>query len=123
MLVQAAATRWSVPVAQIRTENGNAIDTATNARLAYGALAAGARLFPDSRVERIDVIERDGSASTVARGARHTTAPLKRVHITLLDRLTRNPRGALVAEAPVVVLPAGAVGTPVILQHVKIERV
>jgi len=81
------------------------------------ALAAGARLFPDSRVERIEVIERDGGASTVARGARHTTAPLKRVHITLLDRLTRNPRGALVAEAPVVVLAAGAVGTPVILQR------
>jgi len=70
-----------------------------------------------SGIGGFEVIERDGGASTVARGARHTTAPLKRVHITLLDRLTRNPRGALVAEAPVVVLAAGAVGTPVILQR------
>ena len=36
---------------------------------------------------------------------------------TRLDRLTRSPRGTLVAEAPVVVLAAGAVGTPVILQR------
>jgi len=81
------------------------------------ALAAGAQLVPDARVERIEVVERDGSAGTVARGARRTTAPLKRVHITLLDRLTRTPRGTLVAEAPVVILAAGAVGTPVILQR------
>ena len=81
------------------------------------ALAAGARLLPDARVDRIEVIERDGSGTAVARGARRTTAPLKRVHITLLDRLTRTPRGTLVAEAPVVMLAAGAVGTPVILQR------
>jgi len=81
------------------------------------ALAAGARLFPDARVERIEVIERDGSAGAVARGARRTTAPLKRVHVTLLDRLTRSPRGTLIAEAPVVILAAGAIGTPVILQR------
>jgi choline dehydrogenase-like flavoprotein len=81
------------------------------------ALAAGARLFPDARVERIDVIERDGGASTVARGLRRSPAPLKRVHVTLLDRLTRLPRGTLVAEAPVVMLAAGAVGTPAILQR------
>ena len=81
------------------------------------ALAAGARLLPDARVSRIDVLERDGGGSAVARSARRTTAPLKRVHITLLDRLTRAPRGTLVAEAPVVVLAAGAVGTPSILQR------
>jgi len=81
------------------------------------ALAAGARLFPDARVERIEVIERDGGASTATRGARSTTAPLKRVHITVLDRLTRIPKHTLVAEAPVVILAAGAVGTPVILQR------
>jgi choline dehydrogenase-like flavoprotein len=81
------------------------------------ALTAGARLVPDARVERIAVIERDGGASAIARGARRTTAPLKRVHVTLLDRLTRTRRGTLVAEAPIVVLAAGAVGTPVILQR------
>ena len=81
------------------------------------ALAAGTRLFPDARVVRIEVIERDGSGSSVTRGARRATAPLKRVHVTLLDRLTRSPRGTLVAEAPVVMLAAGAVGTPVILQR------
>jgi len=81
------------------------------------ALASGARLFPDARVERIEVIERDGSASNIARGARRVTAPLKRVHVTVLDRLTRAPRGTLVAEAPVVMLAAGAVATPVILQR------
>jgi len=81
------------------------------------ALAAGARLVPDARVDRIDVIERDGNASAPTRGARHTAAPLKRVHLTVLDRLTRKPKGTMVAEAPVVVLAAGAVGTPTILQR------
>ena len=81
------------------------------------ALASGARLVPDARVERIELIERDGSASDAVRGVRRTTAPRKRVHVTLLDRLTRAPRGTLVAEAPVVILAAGAVGTPVILQR------
>jgi len=81
------------------------------------AIARGARLLADVRVERIDVVERDGASSTAARGARRTAAPLKRVHATVVDRLTRKPVGSLVAEAPVVVLAAGAVGTPVILQR------
>ena len=81
------------------------------------ALAAGARLVPDARVDRIEVIERDANASAPMRGARHTAAPLKRVHVTLLDRLTRKAKGTMVAEAPVVVLAAGAVGTPTILQR------
>jgi choline dehydrogenase-like flavoprotein len=81
------------------------------------AIAAGARLMPDVRVDRIEIVERDGTASTVARSGRRTTAPLKRVHGTVVDRLTRKPSGTMVAEAPVVVLAAGAVGTPVILQR------
>jgi choline dehydrogenase-like flavoprotein len=81
------------------------------------ARAAGARLVPDARVDRIEVIERDAHTSAPTRGARHTAAPLKRVHVTLLDRLTRKPQGAMVAEAPVVVLAAGAVGTPTILHR------
>lgn len=42
MLKQTAAERWGVPVAQVRTENSNVVNTATNARLSYGALAADA---------------------------------------------------------------------------------
>ena len=81
------------------------------------ALAAGARLVPDARVEHIKVIERDGNAGVGSRSARRTTAPLKRVHVTLLDRLTRTPRGTMIAEAPVVVLSAGAISTPVMLER------
>lgn len=81
------------------------------------ALAGGARLVPDTRVERIEVVERDQAAHSASRGTRHTTAPLKRVHATVLDRLTRKPVRTVVAEAPVVVLAAGAIGTPVILQR------
>ena len=46
MLMQAAATRWGVPVSQVRTENSNVINTATNAKLTYGALAADAAKLP-----------------------------------------------------------------------------
>ncbi|MEP6963498.1 MAG: molybdopterin cofactor-binding domain-containing protein, partial [Acidobacteriota bacterium] len=42
MLMQAAATRWNVPVTQVRTENSNVVNTVSNARLTYGALAADA---------------------------------------------------------------------------------
>lgn len=69
------------------------------------ALAAGARLYSDTRVDRLEVAERGG------RRAR------KRVRCTVLDRETRAPRHRLVVTAPTVVLAAGAVGTPVILQR------
>jgi choline dehydrogenase-like flavoprotein len=69
------------------------------------ALAAGARLFTDVRVERVELAERGGGA------------PLKRVHADVLDRETGAPRGRLTVEAPVVVLAAGAVGTPALLQR------
>jgi len=42
MLMLAAATRWNVPVEQLRTENSTVINPANNARLTYGALAADA---------------------------------------------------------------------------------
>jgi choline dehydrogenase-like flavoprotein len=72
----------------------------------YGARrAAGARLFTDVRVERVELAERGGGA------------PLKRVHATVLDRESGEPRGQLTVEAPVVVLAAGAVGTPALLQR------
>ena len=81
------------------------------------AFAAGARLMPDARVDRIEVIERDTAASAATAGSRRSTAPLKRVHVTVLDRLTRQPVRRVVAEAPTVVLAAGAIGTPVLLQR------
>ncbi|MFW6202534.1 MAG: FAD-dependent oxidoreductase, partial [Gemmatimonadota bacterium] len=69
------------------------------------AVAAGARLFTDVRADAVQRIERGGPA------------PLKRVRCTVLDRATGRARGALVVEAPIVVLAAGAVGTPAILQR------
>jgi len=46
MLVDAAAQKWGVPAAQIRTENGFVINTANNARLNYGSVAAAAANLP-----------------------------------------------------------------------------
>ncbi len=46
MLLQAAAAQWNVPVTQLRTENSNVINIATNAKLTYGALAAAAAKVP-----------------------------------------------------------------------------
>jgi choline dehydrogenase-like flavoprotein len=68
-------------------------------------LARGGRLFTDVRVERVEVAEQGGAA------------PLKRVHASVLDRETGIPRGRLTVEAPIVVLAAGAVGTPALLQR------
>ncbi|HEX6047728.1 MAG TPA: GMC family oxidoreductase, partial [Gemmatimonadaceae bacterium] len=81
------------------------------------ATAAGARLLPDARVEHVEIIERDGSATSVARASRRTMPPLKRIHVTRVDRHTRRPHSSVVVEAPVVVLAAGAISTPVILQR------
>lgn len=69
------------------------------------ALARGARLFADVRAERIEVVETGGRA------------PLKRVHATVLEREGGAARGRLTVEAPVVVLAAGAVGTPALLER------
>jgi choline dehydrogenase-like flavoprotein len=68
------------------------------------ALTAGARLFADVRAERIVV---HGSGPL----------PLKRVTAAILDRATNSQRGVLHVEAPIVILAAGAVGTPVLLQR------
>jgi len=42
MLVQAAAARWNVPAAGLRTENSTVVNPANNQRLTYGALAVDA---------------------------------------------------------------------------------
>ncbi len=46
MLVQAAAARWGVDAAACRADRGAVINTATNARLSYGALAEDAAKLP-----------------------------------------------------------------------------
>jgi isoquinoline 1-oxidoreductase subunit beta len=46
MLLDAAAQKWSVAKSQLRTENGQVINTATNARLSYGSLADAAGKLP-----------------------------------------------------------------------------
>ena len=69
------------------------------------ALRAGARLFSDARVDRIETLERGGRA------------PLKVVHADIIDRESHETRARLSVRAPIVVLAAGAVGTPVILQR------
>ncbi|MEP7352708.1 MAG: xanthine dehydrogenase family protein molybdopterin-binding subunit [Acidobacteriota bacterium] len=46
MLVQTAATRWGVAASACKTENGSVVNTATNARLTYGDLAADAAKLP-----------------------------------------------------------------------------
>jgi choline dehydrogenase-like flavoprotein len=72
------------------------------------AFAAGARLFANAAVDRIDVIERShGGAGS---------PPRKRVTATVRDPLTGTARGSLTIEAPIVVLAAGGVGTPVLLE-------
>lgn len=79
------------------------------------ALAAGARLVSDARVERVEIVERR------ARGAgRAATPPKKRVHGMLLDGDHGRPYRAITVAAPIVVLAAGAVGTPVILQRSRL---
>jgi len=67
------------------------------------ALAAGARLYADAHVERVEIAERGGRA------------PLKRVRCTISG--ADGAQRSLTVEAPVVVLAAGAVGTPSILER------
>jgi isoquinoline 1-oxidoreductase beta subunit len=46
MLLDAAAQKWGVAKSQLRTENGQVINTANNARLSYGSLADAAGKLP-----------------------------------------------------------------------------
>jgi choline dehydrogenase-like flavoprotein len=62
------------------------------------ALRAGAELYADCRAETIELRTR-----------------MKRVHGTVLDRETRAGRVPFTVDAPVVVVAAGAIHTPVIL--------
>jgi choline dehydrogenase-like flavoprotein len=79
--------------------------TGTLATYLPRALRAGARIYTDIRAERIEVVERGG------------VFPQKRVHATVVDRATGRARGKFTIVARCVVLAAGAVGTPAILQR------
>ncbi|HEX4742071.1 MAG TPA: molybdopterin cofactor-binding domain-containing protein, partial [Caulobacteraceae bacterium] len=46
LLVQAAAERWGLPAASLKTERGEVIDPASGRRLGYGELAAAAAKLP-----------------------------------------------------------------------------
>jgi choline dehydrogenase-like flavoprotein len=72
------------------------------------AFSARARLYSGASVERVEVVERN---------VRGPVPPRKRVHATVRDPVTGAPKARLTIDAPVVVLAAGAVGTPVILQR------
>lgn len=77
------------------------------------ALAAGARLVAEAHVDRIEV-----PAVNEPTGERRlANLPPRRVHVTLRDPVTRQARGRVTVAARVVVLAAGAVGTPVLLQR------
>ena len=73
------------------------------------AFAAGARLFANAGVDRIEIVERDhrpGSGSP----------PRKRVTAIVRDPRSGVPRGTLTLNAPVVLLAAGGIGTPTLLE-------
>lgn len=119
ILEGAAALGWRARSAMINAKEcvragtcslGCRFGAKQDARLTWlpRALAAGARLFTGASVDRVDVIERSVTAAS---------APRKRVRATIRDPRSGDVRGHLTVEAPVVVLAAGAVGTPVILQR------
>jgi choline dehydrogenase-like flavoprotein len=72
------------------------------------ALAAGATLYADAHVNRIEVRERDTGSGT---------PPLKRVHATVRDAHSGQPARTLTIDAPIVVVAGGAIGTPALLQR------
>ena len=69
------------------------------------ALAAGATVYADAAADRV-VVGGPGGARGV-----------KRVTATVRDRDTGAPRATITVDAPLVVVAAGAVGTPALLQR------
>ena len=76
------------------------------------ALSAGATLYADAQVSRIEVRERDAGTA-----AGNSTPPLKRVHAIIEGRQAGRPPRALTIDAPIVVVAAGAIETPALLQR------
>ncbi len=72
------------------------------------ALAAGATLFANAQVTRVEVRERDGGSGT---------PPFKRVHAIVRDPADPASAQTLTIDAPLVVVAGGAIGTPALLQR------
>jgi choline dehydrogenase-like flavoprotein len=72
------------------------------------ALAHGATLYANARAERIEVLAGTGSAAAL---------PMKRVTATIRAPHATAPARTLTLEAPVVIVAAGAVETPLLLQR------
>ncbi len=72
------------------------------------AFTRGARLLANTRAERIRVIERDAGQGN---------APRKVIEAVTVDPHTGEVVGSVIAEAPVVVVAAGAIDTPALLQR------
>jgi choline dehydrogenase-like flavoprotein len=72
------------------------------------ALAAGATLYADTQVQRVEVRERDRGDGT---------PPMKRVHALVEGRKAGRPPRTLTIDAPIVAVAGGAVETPALLQR------
>ncbi|WP_411279329.1 GMC family oxidoreductase N-terminal domain-containing protein [Gemmatimonas sp.] len=119
LLDGARSLGWKVSTAQINAVNcvrcgfcgvGCRHDAKQSTLVTYvpRALVAGATLYADTHVDRLEVRERDTGAGT---------PPLKRVHATVRDPYSGRPARALTIDAPIVVVAGGAIGTPALLQR------
>lgn len=114
LLDGARALGWSVNAARINARDcirtgfcgsGCRYGAKQSALMTYlpSAVAAGARIMTSARATKIEIAERGGDF------------PLKRVHVQLAPH--RGAAREVTVEAPVVIVAAGAVGTPVLLQE------
>ena len=119
VLDSARALGWRASAAHINADRcvrcgmcgfGCRHDAKQSALLTYlpRALTAGATVFADAHVTRIDIRERDTGTGT---------PPLKRVHALIEGRQGGRPPRTLTIDAPVVVIAAGAIETPALLQR------
>lgn len=72
------------------------------------AFASGARLLAGTRAVSLERLDRDTGSGT---------PPRTRVHAITVDEVTQQPVGEITIDAPRVVLAAGAIETPVLLQR------
>ena len=55
LLEDAAAKQWNVPVAEVKSQNGEVVHAASNRRVRFGALVATARMLPMPAASRVRV--------------------------------------------------------------------
>lgn len=118
MLMQAAATRWSVPLASLSTETGRVLHAASRRRLDYGALATAAAALPVPRnvplraeanfrwigkpVSRLDV--RAKSTGRAVYAIDHQVEGMLQAAVQHAPRFGQQP-GAIANEAEVQAMP------------------